>query len=267
MLTRLLQQAARALPSQCCACRTWGTARVCEACLGRFAREVPRCSTCALQLASSAADDLTNTSQQCGECLLHPGPLDACWAAVDYGYPWDALLGQLKFQGQHGLGGDPSLARSVADVMVQLPSITAALQRASVVIPIPLSHQRLRQRGFNQALEMSKHLLGTGSVDGLGAGSAQVHNTRSAMVKLKPDLLLRTRDTPSQVGLARAERLQNLRHAFAVEPTRASQVQGAHVVLVDDVTTTTATLCAAALALRTAGAAQVVGVVFARTPV
>jgi ComF family protein len=251
MLTRLLHQAARALPSQCCACRTWGTARVCAACLGRFARDVPRCSTCALQLASSAADDLTNTSQQCGECLLHPGPLDACWAAVDYGYPWDALLSQLKFQGQRGLGGDPSLGRSVADVMAQLPSITAALQRASVVIPIPLSHQRLRQRGFNQALEISKHLLGAGSV----------------MVKLQPDLLLRTRDTPSQVGLARAERLQNLRHAFAVEPTRASQVQGAHVVLVDDVTTTTATLCAAALALRTAGAAQVVGVVFARTPV
>jgi ComF family protein len=259
MFTRLLHHAARALPSQCCACRAWGTARVCGACMGRFARDVPRCSTCALQLASGVADDLTNHSQQCGECLLHPGPLDTCWAAVDYGYPWDALLGQLKFQGQRGLGGDPSLARSVADVMAQFHSITTALQRASVVVPIPLSPQRLRQRGFNQALEISKHLLGSGSAQGL--------NTRSAIAKLQPALLLRTRDTASQVGLARAERLQNLRHAFAVEPTKAAQVQGAHVVRIDEVTTTTATLCAAALALRTAGAAQVVGVVFARTPV
>ncbi len=258
MFTRLLRHTAHALPSQCCACRAWGTARVCGACLGRFARDVPRCSTCALQLASGVADDLTNHSHQCGECLLHPGPLDACWAAVDYGYPWDALLARLKFQGQHGLGADPSAARSVADVMVQQPNITAALQRASVVVPIPLSHQRLRLRGFNQALEISKHLL--------GASNAHPQNPSSALAKLRPELLLRTRDTASQVGLARAERLQNLRHAFAVEPLKAAQLQGAHVVLVDDVTTTTATLCAAALALRTAGAAQVVGVVFARTP-
>lgn len=246
MLSSLLAHAAHALPSQCMVCRAWGTGRVCSACTSRFSRPVARCSTCALPLAGDAA--------QCGECLLHPSALDACIAVVDYGYPWDGLLAQLKFNGHShsgGAGPNASVARAIADTMRPLAAVQTALQRADFVVPIPMSTERLRQRGFNQALEIAKHVLGSGAV---------------ARAKLRPQMLLRTRDTQSQVGLPRAERLRNMRHAFAVEPVLASQIQGARLVLVDDVTTTTATLCAAALALRAAGAAQVVGLVFARTP-
>jgi ComF family protein len=250
MLPRLLAHAARALPSQCMVCRAWGRDRVCSACTSRFARPVARCATCALPLAGDAA--------QCGECLLHPSALDACTAVVDYGYPWDGLLAQLKFNGHGndsaghsgGAGPNASVARAVADTMRPLPAVQTALQRADFIVPIPLAAQRLRQRGFNQALEIAKHVLGDGAV---------------ARAKLCPHMLLRTRDTAPQVGLPRAERLRNMRHAFAVEPALASKVQDASVLLVDDVTTTTATLCAAALALRAAGAAQVTGLVFART--
>jgi ComF family protein len=245
MLSRLLARAAHALPSQCMVCRAWGREPVCNACTGRFSRPVARCSTCALPLAGDAA--------QCGECLLHPSALDACVAVADYGYPWDGLLAQLKFSGQGhsgGAGPNASIARALADTMRPLPAVQATLQRADFIVPIPLSVERLRQRGFNQALEITKHLLGPGAV---------------ARAKLRPQLLLRTRDTLAQTGLPRAERLRNMRHAFAVEPLLASHIQGASIVLVDDVTTTTATLCAAALALRAAGAAQVTGMVFART--
>ena len=245
MLPQLLTHAAHALPSQCMVCRAWGPERVCNACTSRFSRPVARCSTCALPLAGDAA--------QCGECLLQPSALDACVAVVDYGYPWDGLLAQLKFSGQSysgGAGPNASVARALADTMRPLPAVQTVLQRADFIVPIPLSNQRLRQRGFNQALEIAKHLLGPGAV---------------ARAKLRPQLLLRARDTAPQVGLPRAERLRNMRHAFAVEPSLAGMVQGASLVLVDDVTTTTATLCAAALALRAAGAAQVVGLVFART--
>jgi ComF family protein len=243
MLSSLLAHAAHALPSQCMVCRAWGQERVCSACTGRFSRPVARCSTCALPLAGDAT--------QCGECLLQPDALDTCIAVVDYGYPWDGLLAQLKFGG-HGGGAGPnaSVASTLADTMRPLPAVQAALQRTDFIVPIPLSAQRLRQRGFNQALEIAKHVLGTGAV---------------ARAKLRPEMLLRTRDTAPQVGLPRAERLHNMRHAFAVEPSLASKVQDASVLLVDDVTTTTATLCAAALALRAAGAAHVVGLVFART--
>jgi ComF family protein len=248
MLPSLLAHAARALPSQCMVCRAWGRDRVCSACTSRFTRPVARCSTCALPLAGDAA--------QCGECLLQPSALDACIAVVDYGYPWDGLLAQLKFNGHDGAGHsggagpNASVARALADTMRPLAAVQTALQRTDFIVPIPLSAQRLRQRGFNQALEIAKHVLGTGAVQ---------------RAKLRPHMLLRTRDTLSQVGLPRAERLRNMRHAFAVEPLLASQIQGASLVLVDDVTTTTATLCAAALALRAAGAAHVVGLVFART--
>jgi ComF family protein len=245
MLSRLLAHAAHALPSQCMVCRAWGQERVCRACTSRFTSQAARCTTCAVPLAGSAA--------QCGECLLHPGGLDACVAAVDYSYPWDNLLAQLKFNtvgDSSGAGPNASVARALADTMRPLAAVQTALQRADFVVPIPLSTPRLRERGFNQALEIAKHLLGDGAV---------------ARAKLHAHMLLRTRDTAPQVGLPRAERLRNMRQAFAVEPMAASQLQNASVVLVDDVTTTTATLNAAALALRAAGAAHVVGLVFART--
>jgi predicted amidophosphoribosyltransferase len=78
-------------------------------------------------------------------------------------------------------------------------------------------------------------------------------------------LLLRTRDTPSQRTLPRAERLANLVGAFAVEPLRAPQLRGKKVVLIDDVMTSGASLHTAARVLREAGAAQVSAMVLART--
>ena len=79
-------------------------------------------------------------------------------------------------------------------------------------------------------------------------------------------LLLRLHDTQAQSGLGRAQRLRNLQGALAVDPLRASSLQGRSVLLVDDVMTTGATLQAAATALRQAGASAVSALVFARTP-
>jgi ComF family protein len=238
---------ANALPSQCAVCRAWGMQRVCAGCVGRFAIAKSRCLTCALPLPGGAA--------RCGVCVRHGSVLDACYAAVDYDYPWDSLLAKLKFDGGQNSGGvtgaDPAIARSMAHIMRQHTELMQALAQAHWIIPVPLSANRLRERGFNQAVQISKQLLTAQS---------------TPMARLRTDLLLRTRDTPPQMGLGRAERQRNMLHAFAVEPALASQVQGARLALVDDVTTTTATLCAAAAALRSAGAAQVVAIVFARTP-
>lgn len=128
--------------------------------------------------------------------------------------------------------------------MRQVPGVQAELDRARWVLPMPLSHERLAERGFNQALELAKRL---------------------AAHKTDPRLLLRLRDTPPQASLDRAARLANVRHAFAVEPRRAADLQGASVVLVDDVMTSGASLFALATVLRAAGAARVGALVFART--
>ena len=195
---------------------------------------------------------------QCGACLRHGSALDACYAAVDYAYPWNDLLAKLKFDGGTSVGGvsgaDPAVAGVIAAIMRQRSSILQALELADWVLPVPLAAPRLAQRGFNQALEITKQLLNP---------SGTVRAVRSV---LRTDMLVRTRDTAPQVGLDRAQRQRNMLHAFAIEPARAAQVSGARLVLVDDVTTTTATLCAAAAALRAAGAVQVVALVFARTP-
>ena len=111
---------------------------------------------------------------------------------------------------------------------------------------MPLSAERLRERGFNQALELARHLA--------------PHKTQAY-------LLLRTRHTVPQPTLNRAERLRNVQGAFALEPLRGSALRGQRVVLVDDVMTSGASLFAAAAVLRQAGAVHVTGLVVARTPV
>ena len=119
-----------------------------------------------------------------------------------------------------------------------------ALEQCDIVLPMPLAPGRLRERGFNQALELAR---------------------RMAPAKTDARLLLRTRETPAQSGLARADRLLNLRDAFAVEPLRAEKAREKRIVLVDDVMTSGASLFAAAEALRLAGAAHITAVVLART--
>jgi len=175
----------------------------------------------------------------CGACLLHPAPLDACWCAVDYTYPWSDLIAQFKFQGA------VDLARPLAQLLRAANGVDAALDQADALIPLPLAPARLRSRGYNQALELARALDAN---------------------KMDTTLLLRTQDGPPQHGLPRHERLHAVAHVFAVEPLQTQRVRNRHLVLVDDVMTTGASLYAAARALRQAGAARVTALVLARTP-
>jgi ComF family protein len=218
------------LPSQCAVCRAWPSRPVCDACVTRFAPPAERCRTCALPVPAGVA--------QCGDCLRQPPPLDACLAACAYAWPWPDCIAQFKFQGEAGW------AEPLATLMRSAPWVEPALERCDIVLPMPLSRQRLRERGYNQALELARRL---------------------APGKTEPALLLRTRETPAQSDLTRAERLRNLRGAFALEPLRAGTAQGRRIVLVDDVMTSGASLFAAAQVLRTAGAAHITAVVLART--
>ena len=99
-------------------------------------------------------------------------PLDACHAAVAYEYPWSALIAQFKFNGQAGW------AHTFATLMRSAPVGRAGAGRsADLVLPMPLSAERLAERGFNQALMLAR---------APGAG------------KTDADLLLRVRHTPPQ---------------------------------------------------------------------
>ena len=231
MFRALIERVSQQVPARCAICHAWPSRVVCNACVTRFAQPVPRCATCALPVPEGIT--------RCGACLREPPPLDACLAAVHYDWPWSDCVTQFKF------GHQPGWAAELATVMRSAPWVEPALEQADRVLPMPLARERLAERGYNQALLLARHL---------------------APRKTDATLLLRTRHTPAQSDLTRAERLRNVRGAFAVEPMRAHELRHRRVVLVDDVMTTGASLHAAAQALRQAGVAHVTALVFARTP-
>jgi ComF family protein len=236
----------RSLASQCAVCRSWPARRVCAACTSRFGQMHARCISCAVQLPAGLSGGRGLASLHCAACVRQPPPLDACFAAMPYAYPWSDLVARYKF------GGDPAWAAVFAGLMLEVPGMRACmdgLQADDWLVPLPLSAQRLQSRGFNQAWELGKALARL-------AGTA---------ARTDAGLLLRIRDTPPQVRLGREARLRNLKGAFVVDPLRVRDLQGRRVLLVDDVMTSGASLFVAAQALRDAGASAVSAMVFART--
>ena len=217
------------LPSQCAICRAWPSQAICETCVAAFGRPVSRCPLCAIELRTSV----------CSACIQQRPVIDACCAALTYCWPWSQLIAQFKF------GNDAAWARHFACLMQSAPFAEDALLSADILIPIPLSKQRLSERGFNQSLMLANHL---------------------SQAKTQSQTLLRMINTPPQSSLKRKERLTNLTGAFAVAPLMASALRGQHILLIDDVMTSGSTLNFAARVLKQAGAAHVGALVLAKTP-
>jgi ComF family protein len=136
------------------------------------------------------------------------------------------------------------LARPLADLLARgLPRLRGASPH--VVIPVPLHPSRLAERGFNQSALLARPIA------------------RALDATFAPLALMRTRNTPRQASLDRSSRAWNVDGAFRVRPPY--RVQGAHILLVDDVRTTGSTIAACEGVLREAGAASVRSLVIART--
>jgi ComF family protein len=170
----------------------------------------------------------------CGHCLRSPPPFDRTRALFRYGSPLSELVLRLKFQGALHLA--PLLGRLLA---AQLATV---VPRPDVIIPVPLHPARLTTRGYNQALELGRPLA------------------RALDVPLASGLCRRVRDTAPQSTLDPDRRRRNVRGAFMVE----GEVPP-HVVILDDVITTGATLSELARVLRRAGAQRVEAWALART--
>ena len=169
----------------------------------------------------------------CGDCLRDPPLLAQTRAVFVYGFPLDRLVPRFKFH------RDLAAGRLMADLMA---GALMSAPRPDALVPVPLHARRIRQRGYDQALELARPVareLGLPLVEGLQ----------------------RVRATHAQSELDAAARRRNLRGAFVARPGLP-----AHVALVDDVMTTGATLRAAAMALRRAGVERVDAWVCARVP-
>lgn len=202
---------------------------LCVGCVADLPRlDGPVCGTCASPLATAAP--------QCADCLRNPPAYDATYAALRYAFPLDRLVQQLKFGGRHRfhrLAGADFFAACL---------LTGPHPAGDVILPVPLSRQRLRERGFNQALEIARPLA------------------RALALPLDTRALIRSRDTPPQSRLPWRIRHRNVRHAFAC----TENLSGKTVIVVDDVMTTGATLDAVARTLKANGATRVVNWVVAR---
>ncbi|MDG0855697.1 ComF family protein [Roseateles puraquae] len=223
---------------QCAVCRAWSHQTICESCLALYARPQPRCWTCAARLPLEL---LGRPQPQCGRCLREPPPLDRTIAALDYSFPWDGLLQHFKYH--QALELRESL----------LERLNIALNAADVtepdwLLPVPISAERLRERGYNQSYELARALA------------------RRRGLRCEPELLLRLRHNERQAGLKLDQRAANVRGVFAVEPLRANRLRGTSVALLDDVMTSGSTLYELAGTLLQAGVMSVQAWVVARTP-
>ena len=197
---------------------------VCDACYARLPWLTDaRCPQCALPTAGHGT---------CGACLSHPPRFDRVSAAFAYAWPLAPLIHHYKYAGNLAL----------ATLLAQALSARLAGD-ADLIIPMPLAPQRLRSRGFNQALEIARVV------------------SRKTGVPLAPAACRRVRDTAPQTSLPWQERAQNIRNAFACD----ADLSGMRVAVIDDVMTTGATLNELARNLRQAGAFEVQGWMVART--
>lgn len=214
-------------PARCYGCGRRG-AVICQPCEPRIPWLGPeRCPRCARP---------SPVGRICSQCVNRPSDLDALRAACAFEGPIRQLVHDLKY-GQ---------ARTLAEFCSGLlhRAIQARPLQVDVLVPVPLARGRARERGYNQA-----ELIARGLSERLG-------------VPIAPDLLVRIRETPAQVGRSRRERERNVKGAF--ECASAGAAIGSRVALIDDVATTGATLRACAQPLKAAGATRVIGLVVAR---
>jgi ComF family protein len=171
---------------------------------------------------------------------MFPNRLEKLRAGFLLDEPMRSAVHRFKYLGEYQRGQDlgARLARRLPDLFPNPDSV-------HVVVPVPLHRRRFRQRGFNQATILAKSLAESMDVP-------LVHALR------------RTRNTQSQTELDIDARAANVAGAFEPVEEVAGQIVGRRVAIVDDVTTTGATMAAVATSLEAADAASVVGIALAR---
>lgn len=218
-------------PPVCVHCRRMGPI-LCSDCRGQMVA-VPdsicfRCGRFQKFAVEHAHDGL------CQECRQHPSPVAQMRAPLRYQSPLDQVIHRFKYEGYF------ALAEPLAEYLTT--GWPAWEQPLDLVLPIPLHPRRQRRRGYNQSALLARPL------------------SQALGIAFAPMALHRVRHTIPQVGLGPEERRDNVRGAFSADPC----VAGHHILLVDDVLTTGATMRSAAEALLSAGAASVSAYCLAR---
>lgn len=192
---------------------------LCPACIQDLPRFARSCHRCGLPSQSEVLP--------CGHCQQQPPAYDRVVAAFAYTTPVAELISQLKFRRRL------QLARVFGELLGKRLAAEPALPQA--ILPVPLHPNRLRSRGYNQALEIARHL------------------SRNLAIPVLQHALMRTRDTAPQSAQSAGQRRRNVRGAFALK----TAVPYPHIAIVDDVMTSGHTVSEIARLLRTAGVEKI----------
>lgn len=206
---------------------------VCGRCWARVPRlRAPQCGRCGHPEPARGA---------CPGCALLPPFIRSarswCWVPDDTS---SRILSALKYHGWH------AVAEGIAERLARLEFPPDVRAERAALIAVPLARAKQRARGYNQAAAIARAVA------------------RRWALPLWDDALFRTRDTPSQTRLTPGERLANVHRAFSLGAGTGERIRGRHLVLVDDVLTTGATLNACATVLFEAGARTLSFLTFGR---
>lgn len=210
---------------------------LCEAVNGG---DIGICSDCHEDLPWHTEDQcpqcglLALNNERCGQCIGMPPDFDAMHAVFRYELPIDSMLQRYKYSEML------SMADTFAALMI---SAFRPNDPIDLLIPMPLHPQRLKERGFNQSLEIARIL------------------SRELSIPLNIEACQRIKLSPPQASLPYKERIKNMKGAFQCD----ANLSGKTVVLLDDVITTGASLHALAKAVKSAGATHVECWTIART--
>ncbi|QJD30693.1 ComF family protein [Methylococcus geothermalis] len=191
---------------------------------GACERHLPRIGTACLHCGEPLPD---GAPSPCGRCLQQPPPFDSCRAAFHYEEPIRHLIHGLKFDHRH------ACARTLGELTAR--HFREYAEPPDVIVPVPLHPSRYRERGFNQSLEIARHL------------------SRNLNLPLELHACTRSRTTRPQAQLSAKERAKNIRGAFRLE----REIEARHIAILDDVVTTGATVSELARTLRKTGIARI----------
>lgn len=195
--------------------------------------EKPYCPILGLPFAHDPGDGMVSP-----QAIVHPPVFDRLRSVALHEGVARHLVHGLKYRDQ------VDLAPMMAGWMVRAAS--AEVAEADAIVAVPLHRMRLFRRMFNQSAELARHI------------------SKQSGKPFLADVLVRRKRTRQQVGLTANQRSLNVRGAFGVPEGREDLVFGKRIILVDDVYTTGATVSAATIALKKAGAADVTVLTFAR---
>lgn len=198
---------------------------LCSACIPELPRNLHSCIRCALPLANQ-------NSRTCGECLQRPPFVDRAYVPFEYTAPFNQFIPALKFN--HKLEYAPLMSELFMREYAQHHKNISGTG-PQCLIPVPLHSKRLRQRGFNQSLEISRSIASCFNLD------------------IELTAIKRIKNTHAQSDLDKSKRKHNMKNAFEV--TRALPYK--HVVVFDDVVTTGHTVNELARALKRSGVTTV----------